>query len=531
MSDLIIRPCGDSAFIVELGDLPRVLALHAQLTDNPQPGQFDVLAAATTVLVQATSPSAARDLAAHVRTLPLDGTVERDDTIVEIEVLYDGEDLADVAELTGLSIDGVIKAHTSQLWTAAFGGFAPGFSYCIGENHTLDVARRPSPRTSVPAGSVGLAGHFSAVYPRTTPGGWQLIGRTAAAMWDAARPQPALVAPGNRVQYVPVRELITIPTPAAPERTDVTSGLQVVATGLQSVITDFGRGGHADLGVPESGAMDRRATSSANVIAGNPRHFAVIENLDGGLKLEAIGDQVLVVAGAKVPLTVTPPAGLTAPEPQTRPTWRLPRAAMTPPAYHPKCNRAFALLDGWTLAVGAPEAGVRAYVAVRGGLDVPLVLGSASTDLLSGEGPAPLTPGTIIPVNEPEWPSVVQKGDEGVLLPGDHHEVHITLGPRDDWFDADQIVSLTTQRWVVSDRSNRIGLRLEGTPLVRSKTGELASEGTVAGAIQMPLEGLPVVFMRDHPVSGGYPVIGVIDAAELDSLAQLPPGATIGFRL
>lgn len=531
-SDLIIRPCGDSAFIIELGDLERVLAMHAQLAHDPHPGQLDVLAAATTVMVQAASPSAAIDLAAHVRTLSLDHKVDRDDTLVEIEVVYDGEDLADVAHLVGLSIDGVIAAHTGQLWTAAFGGFSPGFVYCIGENHILDVPRRPSPRTMVPAGAVGLAGHFSAVYPRNTPGGWQLIGHAQAPMWDANREKPALVAPGNRVRYLAVREFIEVPPPPASAPT-ITSGLRVVATGLQTVVTDLGRSGHADLGVPESGAMDRRAASSANALAGNPRGFAVLENLDGGLVLQAVGDQVLAVTGADVPLTVTPPTGNTAPEPSSRPPRGeyLPRVPAAMPNFYPPCDRPFALMDGATLKIGPPRAGVRAYVGVRGGLDLPLVLGSAASDLLSGEGPAPLKVGDVLPVKAPAWPSIVLLGDEGVELPGDHLTVHITLGPRDDWFDNDQVDSLLSQRWVVTDRSNRIGLRLDGTPLLRNRVGELPSEGVVAGGIQMPAEGLPVVFMRDHPVTGGYPVIGVIDAADLDGLAQLAPGATLGFTL
>lgn len=532
-ADRRILPCGDSAFLVEVETLDQVLSLHAQLVTDPQPGQVDVLAAAKTLLVVASSPSAAKRLRAHVAKLSLDEAVVRDDQLVTFDVIYDGEDLADVAELTGLSIEGVIDAHTGQTWLAAFGGFAPGFVYCTAENDSLDVARRPSPRVSVPARTVSIAGHMSAIYPRSSPGGWQLLGRVAEELWDPTRAEPALIKPGNRVRYRAVRELIELASSKPVDLGTPTSGLKIISAGLQSVITDLGRAGHGDLGVPESGAMDRRAASSANFILGNQRGAAVIENLDGGLKITAVGDQVLAVAGASVPLTVTPPAGYQptpAPErPATRPF--LPPPPTQALNYHPRDNTPFALLDGWTLAIGAPTAGLRAYVAVRGGLEVPLVLGSASADLLSGEGPAPLTAGDVVPVATPSWPSIVQRGDEGVELPADDHIVRITLGPRDDWFDADQIESLTSQRWVVTDRSNRIGLRLEGTPLSRNRSGELVSEGTVSGAIQIPPEGQPVVFLRDHPVTGGYPVIAVINSADLDGLGQLPPGASIGFRI
>ncbi|MDO5494676.1 MAG: carboxyltransferase domain-containing protein, partial [bacterium] len=269
MSARRILPCGDLAFIVELDDLDDVIALHAALTADPQPGQTDVVAAAKTVLVKAVSPVAADRLARHVRDLEVTAAADRDSTLVEIDVLYDGEDLDDVAELLGLSRDGVIEAHTGQIWTAAFGGFAPGFTYCVGENDSLNVPRRETPRTAVPAKSVAIAGHFSAVYPKQSPGGWQLLGRTHTQMWDGNAEKPAYVAPGNRVQYRAVRELVEV-AERAPEKPEETShGLVVVRPGLQSLVQDLGRPGHADLGVPEAGSADRSSTRRANDLVGN----------------------------------------------------------------------------------------------------------------------------------------------------------------------------------------------------------------------------------------------------------------------
>ena len=157
---------------------------------------------------------------------------------MHIDTVYDGEDLAEVGRLTGLGAEGVVAAHTGQVWTVAFGGFAPGFGYMVGENQVLEVPRRSSPRTAVPAGSVALAGNYSAVYPRKSPGGWQLIGRTAARMWDLSREQPALAAPGDRVQFRAVRELVEVagtrgcaaPTAGAP-MPDIQSGLRILSPG------------------------------------------------------------------------------------------------------------------------------------------------------------------------------------------------------------------------------------------------------------------------------------------------------------
>lgn len=519
-----ILPCGDEAFLVELDSLADVLALHAALLADPQPGQTDVVAAARTVLVRAVSPVAAVRLAEYVRDLEVTAQVERDDELVTIDVLYDGADLADVAALLGMSTDALIAAHTGQTWTAAFGGFAPGFTYCIGENQTLNVPRRATPRTAVPAKSVALAGHFSAVYPRETPGGWQLIGRTQQEMWDSTAAKPAFVAPGNRVRYRAVRELIALPERLRPAAAEPTSGLRVVHPGPLTVVEDQGRPGYADMGVSASGAMDLLAAWHANQLVGNPKAFPVLEVLMGGLSVTAIGDQVLAVTGADLPLTVTTPDAAASAD-RTQPV----RPA--PLLYRPPTNGPFALLDGQTLTLGAPTQGIRSYVSARGGFVTRSVLGSASADLLSFEGPPPLAAGDAMAIAKPALLSVVQEPIIPPELPGTRVTVHIILGPRDDWFSPDQIDSLLAQDWVVTDRSNRIGLRLDGVPLARSYQGELPSEGTVAGAIQIPADGKPVLFMRDHPVTGGYPVVGVVRHSDLNVLAQLPPGATIRFAI
>jgi len=523
-----IRAAGDRAILVELSSLDAVLSLQAQLIAHPQPGQTDVIAAAATVLIIADSAQAIQALAAHVRTLDLDAPAEVESALVTIEVVYDGEDLDEVASLTGLGREAVVAAHTGQLWTAAFAGFAPGFAYLTGENSSLDVPRRRSPRTAVPAGAVALGGAYSAVYPRQSPGGWQLIGRTDAVMWDLGRENPALIRPGDTVRFNAVRAQATVTeaTPAigalAPEEAatqteaaEPDAGLAVRKPGLQATVQDLGRPGFASLGVSSAGAMDRGALRRANRLAGNPESAAGIEALFGGLELEALTDQVLAVTGAHVPLVIMPSAE---------------SVQGTTAARHQECDVPFALLAGEKLTVGNPTAGLRSYIGVRGGIGGPEALGSRSTDTMSGVGPEPLQAGTVLPVQAPKPGSIV--GHPEVSPLPDHNQatvLRVVPGPRQDWFSAETLQDFLAQEWTVTPQSNRIGLRLNGQALTRSRDGELASEGTVRGAVQVPPEGQPVLFLSDHPVTGGYPVIAVVVHADLDKAAQLPPGTTVRF--
>ena len=199
-----LLPSGSTAVLVELDDLDEVLGYYAALVAEPPAGVVDIVPAARTVMV-VTDP-ARTDLATVERVLR--STVPRMDRriggdLVEIPVVYDGADLADVAELLGCDVEEVIRRHTGDDWTVAFCGFAPGFGYLTGQSD-WNMPRRSSPRTKVPAGSVALAGEFSGVYPRESPGGWQLLGRTEIAVFDLGRDPAALLQPGRRVRFVDV---------------------------------------------------------------------------------------------------------------------------------------------------------------------------------------------------------------------------------------------------------------------------------------------------------------------------------------
>lgn len=524
------------AVLVELDDLDQTLALMASLQAEPIHGVTELVPAARTLLLSF-DPMALplRRLLAQLGRRRLDQPVQRPTQRIEIPVDYQGEDLDEVAELLGLSREELIRCHTGSDYLVAFTGFAPGFAYLSGGDPRLDVPRRRSPRTRIPAGAVALAGRFSGVYPQASPGGWQIIGVTRTPMWDLARPVPALLQPGFRVRFVDVsgraggmarsalmsatsaevsaETSAASPASGADASIAVTPALEVLATGLQALFQDLGRPGQARQGVSTSGAMDRGALRLANRLVGNPAEWPVLEITTGGFRCRSRGDTVVAVTGAELPLTLCDAAGR---------CW--------PVATH----QALALADGDTLSLGAPLAGVRSCLAVRGGFEVAPVLGSAATDTLAQVGPPALQPGQLLAVRPLAGAAIVslpQPPDEPLPRSGQVVELDVVLGPRTDWFTPEAQALLTRQLWTVTPQSNRVGLRLQGdTPLARSQPAELPSEGTVLGAIQVPASGQPVLFLADHPLTGGYPVIGAVAPHHLDRAGQIPVGAQLRFK-
>nr|WP_283774829.1 carboxyltransferase domain-containing protein [Brachybacterium equifaecis] len=558
-----LRPMGALAVLLTLPTLEDVIAWHAELTARPVAGQVEALAAARTVLVGCVSPAAAAAALGALAARTPGAARSAEGQAVQIEVVYDGEDLEEVARLTGFSPQGVIDAHTGTAWTAAFGGFAPGFTYLTGGDARLQVPRRSTPRTAVPAGSVALAGEYSAVYPGASPGGWQLIGRTDAPLWRTDRAQPALIAPGDTVRFVAVREQARVgagagavsadgqappadgagsaqrdadaATPLAPAATAALApALHVLDPGLRTLVQDLGRPGRGDLGVTASGAADAPSARQANRLVGNDEGAAVLESLLGGTAVRA-GEQALVLAlsGAPASATISPSAADERPD---RPDLTPDRPGR-PDRPAPHCAP-FALYPGETLRLAPPAAGLRTYLAVRGGIDVPPVLGSRATDTLSGIGPAPLAGGDVLPVGTEPHRAVGPAETPATTPPaaGERAVLRMLPGPRADWFGEGGAQQLCAREWRVGPASDRVGVRLAladeaGAPLQRERDGELASEGMAPGAIQVPPSGLPVVFLADHPVTGGYPVIAVVHPDDLPRLAQLAPGTAVRFAL
>lgn len=195
-----LLPAGENALLIEFADLPETMSYHRSMVRQRPDAVVDLVPAARTVLVIFDgAPAPILEWVAALEPAVDDPTAASE--AVTIPVTYDGADLDDVARLTGLSVAEVVAAHTQQTWTVAFGGFAPGFGYLVGTDTRLHVPRRDSPRTTVPAGAVGLAGEFSGIYPRSSPGGWQLIGRSDVTLWDSERTPPALLTPGTTVRF------------------------------------------------------------------------------------------------------------------------------------------------------------------------------------------------------------------------------------------------------------------------------------------------------------------------------------------
>ncbi|MFC8192918.1 carboxyltransferase domain-containing protein [Cellulomonas sp. NPDC057328] len=563
-----VVPYGEDGVLLELADLAAVRAVDAALRAAAPGGVVDVVPAARTVLVRGRARTRA-DWSATVRAVALDALDQgQADTggprrVVEIPVVHDGPDLDEVAALTGRSVAEVVARHLAggpDGYRVAFGGFMPGFAYVVGLDPALHVPRRDSPRTRVPAGAVAVAGEFTAVYPAATPGGWRLIGTTTARMFDADRGRSgaSLLAPGDAVRFVPAapprvrgaapgRADTAVPADAAapadtalpadtappvdtaaaapPADDGPTRALTVVATGPLTLVQDLGRPGLADVGVPRSGAADPEEARAANRLVGNAADAAVLEVLLGGLVVTFGATTAVALSGA-------------------------PAAAALDgrPVPHAAAVRAPA---GSTLALAAPATGLRTWVAVRGGVDAVAVLGSRAHDQLSGLGPAPLQPGDVLAYGTafdglpvPPDPlmgvapgAVTPDGDDGAdgtphagaaRHPAGVPDAVVDLpahdGPRLDRLTDAGGDALWSTAWTVTPASNRVAVRLDGPPLTLAATGELPSEGLVAGAVQVPHDGRPVLFGPDHPVTGGYPVVAVLTRAGRARAAQLRPG-------
>ncbi|MGP9536402.1 carboxyltransferase domain-containing protein [Brachybacterium sp. AOP43-C2-M15] len=330
---LAVHRAGETALLAEYPDTAAVLAVAAAVQALSPEHLVDLVPAERTLLLAGTAPQDLQDFTALLRELPVPDRQDSPGEEVTVDVVYDGEDLDVVAALLGMGTDALIDAHSAARWTAAFGGFAPGFAYLLAEDSAApvgppwDVPRRGEPRTAVPAGAVGLASRYCGIYPRPSPGGWQLIGRSDAVLFDVDREAPALLAPGTRVRFAPQRPTARAAAPTTalsraargaaavpgrlgrrrPRSAQPVPGspvLEVLSPGPRSVVEDDGRPGRAAIGVSRSGAFDRGAMLRANLAVGNPARSAVLETAIGPLRLRAMAPTVVAVSGARAPLVV-----------------------------------------------------------------------------------------------------------------------------------------------------------------------------------------------------------------------------------
>lgn len=339
-------------------------------------------------------------------------------------------------------------------------------------------------------------------------------------MWDIDRDPGALFQPGYRVRFFDMDKSgrtvdisASAPRTSQPDAAREGPHFEVLAAPMPAIFQDLGRFGQTGQGVSASGALDRGAFNAANRIVGNPVNMPCLELTLGGFSFKSTSRAVIGIAGAPCPVTI-----------------KTADVSFTVQSQGP-----VSLEPGDVVTFGQPQKGMRCYLSVRGGFDVEPVLGSFATDTLAIVGPESVAAGTILPLKgEKAGLSSVSINEVPAFEPpatGEVVTLDVVLGPRTDWFTQKGIETLTSQLWQVTPQSNRVGIRLAGeVPVERKDSAELPSEGTATGAIQIPHSGQPVLFLADHPLTGGYPVIGAVAEYHLDLAGQIPVNAKIKFR-
>lgn len=515
-------PVLNTIILVELQNLDETLSLHSSLRLNPIEGIDEIIPAACTLMIRfdplrLSKSALINDLAAR----DISQKIQRSDTLIELPVHYNGDDLQEVADHLNISVSDVIQRHINSDYIVAFTGFAPGFAYLTGGDPVFNVPRKQVPRTRIPAGAVGLAGTFSGIYPQASPGGWQIIGVTDLAMFNIERDPPALLQPGFRVKFVDA-DKTTIKAAPIKQNTNTqisntTQNLQpifrVISVAMPVTYQDLGRTNQASQGISPSGALDRHSFKTANRIVGNDDNMPALEITLGGLKLEALENTVIALSGAPCNVSVENSKNIISDRLQNSP---------------------ISIQKGDIIKIAAPSSGVRSYLAMQGGFAPTPILGSVSRDTLANLGPNPLNAGDILNTTICHKMRITQLNEPLVLpLPkaGETITLNVHMGPRTDWFTKEGIDTFLNQIWEVTPQSNRIGARLNGQNAIeRLQKNELPSEATACGAIQVPASGQPVLFLADHPLTGGYPVIATITDEHIDLAGQIPVGAFIRFH-
>ncbi|MFC5528624.1 5-oxoprolinase subunit PxpB [Cohnella yongneupensis] len=543
-SDFVIEPLGDRAFMLawRAGDIPiqAVGAAMQHIRGLALPWLQELVPAYRSIAVHIRSSRLMVAQASEELLLKLEGFVasvaEYSPKLVELPVRYGGEhgpDLEASASRSGLTVQQFIREHSEVVYEVAMIGFAPGFPYLIGLPDRLAQPRRQTPRVTVPFGSVGIAGNQTGVYPVTSPGGWQIIGRTAMQLFRPEEEAPFLLAPGDRVKFVPAdsdkQEVLATTDNKAPMYSKPTrhAAFTVTKPGMLTTVQDLGRPGWQAYGVTVGGAMDEYAMRTANILVGNGEDAAGLELTIIGPAFAVEQDMLIALSGADIDASANGEA--------------IPM------------NKPVALRRGTTLAFGRVTAGCRTYMAIAGGIDVPKVMGSRSTDPRAKIGAA-VAESESLGCGEPTalslvlsdgllrkarqegrcWSTVpwqasgigyarTSEGQRFVLL-------RITEGAEWEQFDQEARQALLESAYRVGTASNRMGIRLNGTALARLSSVELPSHGVAQGTVQVPPDGQPIVLAAGCQPTGGYPKLAHVIAADLPKLAQVAPGDQVRFE-
>jgi len=519
-----ICEAGDSALLLELDEVINVsvnaqaIAIAAAVRRASLPGVRDVVSTYRSVAVHFDPLAIDIDTVRDTLTRSADAppALAEGKTVV-IPVQYGGDmgpDLRAVAAFAGISPDEVVARHAGARYRVFMLGFLPGFAYMGTVDEAIAMPRLATPRVKVPGGSVGIAGRQTGVYPRDSPGGWQLIGRTPVSLFNTHRTPAALVAPGDTVRFV--RDKISAPVVSGFSRTTegpakaghYVRSITVLRPGLFTTIQDIGRWGHQASGVPVSGPMDRLSHRVANALVGNDHTAALLEATLTGPEIRIENGAVIAVTGADLG------ARLDAEEiPLHRPV---------------KCR------PGAVLRFGERRAGARAYVAFSGGITVPAELGSRATHThcrLGGRDGRTVAPGDRLPLGDERGISPWRVMSTPARSVSGGAKVRVIPGPQQDYFPPAALDALQGTRFTVTSQSDRMGYRLTGATIPHLDGREMISDATFAGALQVPPSGDPILLMSDRQTSGGYPQIATVITADLPLAGQLAPGDWIEFEI
>jgi KipI family sensor histidine kinase inhibitor len=533
-SGIRLRDAGDSALLLELDAVidpavnERAIAIAAAVAAEHRGGVRDVVPTYRSVAVHfdplIADVDALRESLRRAADAPALASVG---ALVEVPVAYGGEngpDLDEVAAFASMSPAAVIERHCAVEYRVFMLGFLPGFAYMGTVDGAIAAPRKATPRTRIPAGSVGIAGKQTGIYPRQSPGGWQLIGRTGARVFDPSREPASLFAPGDRVKFVAVEGIrdqgsgITnagVLDPRSPIP-DPFHAVTVLKPGLFTTIQDNGRWGHQDRGVPVAGPMDRRSYRLANALVGNPPDAATLEATLLGPELRLESAVRVAITGADLGASVD-------------------GTAIAVDSMH-------ACRAGGVLRFGERRCGTRAYIAFDGGIDVAPVLGSRATHVgseLGGISGRALKAGDRLSLGEsnhldhsPQRRGPFRSASGPFPSGSGGARVRVMRGPQDEYFDEAAFDVLQRTRFVISPQSDRMGYRLripDPGSRIPACEGFMISDATFIGGLQIPPSGDPILLMADRQTTGGYPQIATVITADLPLAGQLAPGDWIEF--
>jgi KipI family sensor histidine kinase inhibitor len=531
------RPCGDLAVSVELGEEisvevnTRVRAVEFLIQQKGLPGVVETVPSFRALLVYYDPLAVDYDaLCAAIAALEpqAEAAVLPPARTVELPCCYDPElglDLLAAAERIGASVDELVALHARASYLVYFIGFTPGLPYMTGMPDRLAVPRLETPRTKVPAGSVGIGGGQCCIYSVDSPGGYWILGRTPLRLYDPSAEEPTLLRPGDHVRFRPIdraefeeiqrshdtdRDRKPAVISAAHGRgasPGARARIKILDPGPQTTVQDLGRPGHLRSGIPPAGPVDSAAFVLANRLVGNADGAAGLECTVLGPRLEVLAPCAIAVTGAAMPVTVNG---------QDAPMWTT-----------------LPLETGDVVKLGPARVGVRAYIAFSGGIDVPEVLGSRATYLrgrLGGvEGRALRRDDviTLFPAARPpirSVPAAVQP------VPDAEPELRVVLGPQDDRFTAEGIAALLDGPYEMLAQSDRMGARLRGQRVAHSRGHDIISDGIALGSIQVPGDGQPITLLVDRQSTGGYTKVATVCSFDIGRLGQVKPGQRVRFR-